>query len=136
MIIVMEPLRETICKNFNRLRKERAEALTDEEIADKVGVTRGMVAKWKKGAVPEPENIEELSKIFRVDPIEFYKSEENVMPVYGASSLRTYLVIPDEIMGLVAKLNGHEPEVWDGVKGVLEFALADQERKRLSAKSG
>ena len=65
--------------NMINLRKLRQ--LTQEEVADKIGVTRQSVAKWESGeTVPDLEKCRLLAELFGVslDDLAKYKAEENL----------------------------------------------------------
>ena len=58
------------------LRKKSG--LSQEELGEKIGVSRQAVSKWESGkAVPELENLKELSRIFGVSLSELLQLEEN-----------------------------------------------------------
>ncbi len=67
------------CENLIHMRKMRQ--MTQEEIAEKVGVTRQAVAKWEAGeTVPDLEKSRRLAEIFGVslDDLANYEPEENL----------------------------------------------------------
>ncbi len=66
-------------ENLIHMRKMRQ--MTQEEIAEKVGVTRQAVAKWEAGeTVPDLEKSRRLAEIFGVslDDLANYEPEENL----------------------------------------------------------
>ena len=66
-------------ENLIHMRKMRQ--MTQEEIAEKVGVTRQAVAKWEAGeTVPDLEKSRRLAEIFGVslDNLANYEPEENL----------------------------------------------------------
>ena len=75
----------------NRLAELRKEhGLSQEELADKLGVSRQAVSKWERGeASPDTDNLIELAKIYNI-------------------SL-------DELLGLSAKEGGKEPKDDEGI---------------------
>jgi transcriptional regulator with XRE-family HTH domain len=109
----------TVSKNFIRMADERPE-IKATEIASAAGVTRDMVYKWKKGEnIPDVDKIDDLAKLFKVDPIDFYKGAGNVMPFYGNTALRKYLVIPDNIVESLSSF-GTNHEIWELIEGLID----------------
>lgn len=54
-----------LCENLQRLRRQAG--LSQEALAEKLGVSRQAVSKWESGAaVPELEKLAELARIFQV----------------------------------------------------------------------
>lgn len=122
MIIAMESLRETICKNFNRILSEHPE-YGPSDIAEAAGVHRSMIYKWKDGEnLPEPEKMEALAKLFRIDVMEFYKTGAGVISIQPSRALKKYLVIPDEVVELACHLDAND-EVWEGIIEELKLRL-------------
>ncbi len=65
----------------NLLQMRKMKGLTQEEIAEKVGVTRQAVAKWEAGeTVPDLDKCKILAEIFEVslDDLANYEPEENL----------------------------------------------------------
>ncbi|SCY02244.1 looped-hinge helix DNA binding domain-containing protein, AbrB family [Lachnospiraceae bacterium XPB1003] len=65
--------------NLVQLRK--LQQMTQEDIADKLGVTRQSVAKWEAGeSIPDLDKCKQLAEIFGVslDDLANYESEENM----------------------------------------------------------
>lgn len=65
-------------ENLIQMRKMRR--MTQEEVAEKVGVTRQAVAKWESGeTVPDLEKCKTLAELFGVslDDLANYESEKN-----------------------------------------------------------
>ncbi len=65
--------------NLVQLRK--LNNMTQEDIAEKVGVTRQAVAKWEAGdTIPDLDKCRRLSEVFEVslDDLANYESEENM----------------------------------------------------------
>lgn len=62
----------------DNLKKLREEAnLTQEELAEKLFVSRSAVAKWEQGrGIPRNETIEEIAKVFNVSINTFYQQDE------------------------------------------------------------
>jgi transcriptional regulator with XRE-family HTH domain len=115
MIFLMDSMWKTVSKNFIRMAIERPE-IKATEIAVAAGVTRDMVYKWKKGEnIPDVDKIDLLAKLFRVEPIDFYRGSSNVTPFYGNASLRKYLVIPDKIVEMLCDF-GTESPVWKNIE--------------------
>ena len=75
------------------LRKENH--LTQEQLADTLGVSRQAVTKWEMGAgIPDIENLEALSKLFHVSIEELLSKEEEKEEKPEPFSSRTLLDIP------------------------------------------
>ena len=74
-------------ENLIQMRKMRQ--MTQEDLAEKVGVTRQSVAKWESGeSVPDLNKCKALAEVFGVslDDLANYESEENLglgMPPKG-----------------------------------------------------
>lgn len=120
MIIIMKPLREVLASNIERLIG--ASAYNVREIALKMNVSETTVHRWKAEKNPIPpdvENMERLAKLLDVDPADFYKSEANIVPMYGMSSLKKYMIIPDEVVELIYKSNP-DSDTWEAIKGFLD----------------
>lgn len=118
MIITMGSMRETICKNFNRLWGEHSD-MGATELAKEIGVHRSMIYKWSDGTnIPEPPNITALARVFKIDPAKFYEGAENVIPMYGNSSIRKAMVIPDDVIEGLYELAGDE-KIWEQVKAAI-----------------
>lgn len=67
------------------LRKESN--LTQEELADKLCVSRQAITKWESGeGLPDIDNLKEISKVFNVSIDELVKEEKNV----DASNINKY----------------------------------------------
>ena len=65
----------------NLLQMRRMKGFTQEEIAEKVGVTRQAVAKWEAGeTVPDLDKCKMLAEVFEVslDDLANYEPEENL----------------------------------------------------------
>lgn len=65
--------------NLVQLRK--LQQMTQEDIADKLGITRQSVAKWEAGeSIPDLDKCKQLAEIFGVslDDLANYESEENM----------------------------------------------------------
>ncbi len=65
----------------NLLQMRKMKGFTQEEIAEKVGVTRQAVAKWEAGeTVPDLDKCKMLAEIFEVslDNLANYEPEENL----------------------------------------------------------
>ena len=59
----------------------KLQQMTQEDIADKLGVTRQSVAKWEAGeSIPDLDKCKQLAEIFGVslDDLANYESEENM----------------------------------------------------------
>jgi len=64
-VIVMEAAR----KGLRALRRDAV--LTQQELADRIGVQQRMVSKWENGeAMPRPTNIRKLAEALAVEPRE------------------------------------------------------------------
>ena len=65
----------------NLLQMRKMKGFTQEEIAEKVGVTRQAVAKWESGeTVPDLDKCKMLAEVFAVslDDLANYEPEENL----------------------------------------------------------
>ena len=65
----------------NLLQMRKMKGFTQEEIAEKVGVTRQAVAKWEAGeTVPDLDKCKKLAEVFEVslDDLANYEPEENL----------------------------------------------------------
>lgn len=65
----------------NLLQMRKMKGFTQEEIAEKVGVTRQAVAKWESGeTVPDLDKCKMLAEVFEVslDDLANYEPEENL----------------------------------------------------------
>jgi transcriptional regulator with XRE-family HTH domain len=125
MIFLMDSMWETVSKNFIRMADERPE-IKATEIAAAAGVTRDMVYKWRKGEnIPDVDKIDDLAKLFRVDPIDFYKGAGNVMPFFGNTALRKYLVIPDDIVEDLSRFRS-DAGVWEEIRAAILLEKGEQ----------
>jgi transcriptional regulator with XRE-family HTH domain len=80
----METIRDLIGKNFNRL--VNASPLTNREIAKLVGVNEATFYRWQNNeSCPELPNIEKLAQVLNIDPLEFYKTEEQTKGFHNES---------------------------------------------------
>lgn len=71
-----------ISMNLTNLRKRAR--LTQEELAEKIGVTRQAIAKWEKGErTPDLEKCVALSRVFQVsmDDLISYDEENSLFPI-------------------------------------------------------
>lgn len=51
----------------------KSQGLTQQDLADKLGITRGLVCKWEKGVCyPSPTNIKQLAEIKPFDAEDMY----------------------------------------------------------------
>jgi repressor LexA len=79
-MVTLKGMRDTIVENFKpkrlaELRKKKG--LTQEDLAELLGVTRVTVARWETGKlVPSTSSILKLSKALGVSPSYFFESEE------------------------------------------------------------
>jgi transcriptional regulator with XRE-family HTH domain len=129
----VETIRVLICKNFNRLIE--ASEFNQKEIAKLVGVSEVTLHRWKRGEnTPDLENIEELAKVLKIDPLEFYKSEnERPSPrKLTIKSIGKYLeAIPDDIYE-EAQIFNEKDEVWDLVRAVFKNGKKNLNKKEHS----
>ena len=64
-------------EKLKKLRKE--EGLTQEQLAEKLNVSRQAITKWETGeGVPDIENIKQISNLFNVTIDELLKEEKNI----------------------------------------------------------
>ena len=93
-----------ICENLLTLRK--LHGLTQEQVAERIGVSRQAVAKWESGdTVPDVMNCAALARLYDVslDDLVNYDQEQNLLPIgpkgkyiFGAVTIgdRGQIVIP------------------------------------------
>ena len=65
----------------NLVQMRKLQQMTQEDIADKLGITRQSVAKWEAGeSIPDLDKCKQLAEIFGVslDDLANYESEENM----------------------------------------------------------
>ena len=83
-------------KNIVNLRKQRG--LTQEQLAEKLGVSRQTIVKWEKGeATPDSYNLIELSKFFNV------KVQDLILTEINFASLVTIPVV-EKVLEQVEKV--------------------------------
>ena len=78
----MNNSRDNIASNLRFLRSQKR--LTQEEVAERIGVTRQAVAKWERGeSLPDLLNCEALAELFDVslDNLVRYDSEQEGLPI-------------------------------------------------------
>ena len=71
-----------ISENLSTLRK--LHGLTQEQVAEKVGVSRQAVAKWENGdSIPDVINCVALAKLYNVtlDDLVNYEESQNLLPI-------------------------------------------------------
>ena len=71
-----------ICENLSTLRKKYG--FTQEQVAEKVGVSRQAVAKWESGdTVPDIMNCVSLARLYGVslDDLVNYEESQNLLPI-------------------------------------------------------
>ena len=74
--------KKNIAENLRYLRNKSC--LSQEEVAERVGVTRQAVAKWERGdSLPDIINCEELAGLFEVslNDLVRHDSEEEGVPI-------------------------------------------------------
>lgn len=82
MIIHMKEVNSMISMNLKNLRKRSR--FTQEDVAERIGVSRQAVAKWENGeSVPDINNCLALSKLYGVtlDDLVTYDSEDDVVGI-------------------------------------------------------
>ena len=80
---------KTIGEILHQLRSDRK--LSQQQLADRLFVDRSSISSWESGRrVPDMKQIQEISKIFEVDPLMFFPSEipENVILVDDEDMVR------------------------------------------------
>lgn len=136
MIITMKPLREILAGNIERVIT--ASHLSVKEIAASLKVSETTVHRWKaeKNSIPpDVANMEALAKLLNVDPVEFYKSPDNVVTLYGHAPLTNYMIIPDDIVEGLAHLHPRpEANVWTNIRVAIKEEQRAQEKKAASIK--
>jgi transcriptional regulator with XRE-family HTH domain len=133
MIIIMETLRDLVCKNFNRMLEQHLKdnpGLTISRFAKDLKFSEPTFYRWKNGeSVPEVANMEILARAFRVDPMEFYRQEGGpaVVNISPSRALKKYLVIPDSIVEELCHYDSTH-EVWDLIQGVIDGVKKAEEQ--------
>lgn len=126
----MENLRETVCKNFNRLID--LSDLSQKYIADKIGVTTATMQRWKKGEnPPDLDNIQALASLFNVDPSDFYKADIQIKPLVMpvSKTLQKMMKIPDEVYERASRID-IDDSIWEDA--IIPALVHAEERKRLA----
>ena len=78
------PLAESFGKNLSKLRKEHN--LTQHELAEKVGLSRGMITYYETLARnPTLDTVHRIAKFFEIEPEELIKEKDNA-PKQGPKS--------------------------------------------------
>lgn len=70
--------------NMNLIALRKQYGLTQEEVAERINVSRQAIAKWEKGdSIPDLSNCVALANLFQVslDDLVHYSEEENGMPI-------------------------------------------------------
>jgi len=79
-MVTLESMRDTTIENFKPKRLaelRRKKGLTQEDLAELLGVTRVTVARWETGKlVPSTSSILKLSKVLGVSPSYFFDEEK------------------------------------------------------------
>ena len=105
-------MKETMGQIIRRLRKERN--LTQEELAERLGVTYQAISKWENNmAVPDLDKLIKLSDIFEVSLDELVGREEferntNVLisqsPTVAPHKISAYVLLGVTILGAIITL--------------------------------
>lgn len=124
----METIRETICKNFNRLIE--SSDLNNKVLAQKAGVTEPTFYRWKRGeSTPELDNIEAMAKALGVDASEFYRTDAPIKKTFTMKEFKGFLGnIPDDIYEMAGEL-GSDHQVWEIVRGAYDHAINSKKEK-------
>ena len=115
----------------NLLQMRKMKGFTQEEIAEKVGVTRQAVAKWEAGeTVPDLDKCKMLAEIFEVslDNLANYEPEENLglgLPPKGKHLFGVVTVGDKGQVVIPAKARGDEGQGLAIMKSEKFLALAD-----------
>lgn len=130
MIIVMDSLKDILAKNIERLIEASGRSVRD--IASEIKVSDVSIHRWKSGAnPPDVVNMEALAKALNVDPMEFYKSESNIVPLYGNTALRKFLILPDDIVEDLSALSPDpSANVWENIRIAIEEERQYQQSKK------
>ena len=132
MIIFMESMRDTVCKNFKRIIE--ASPLSPADVAKAMKVHDSTVSRWKKGeTVPEVDHLDELAKILGVDVSEFYRREGNIATISPRTALRKYLVIPDDVIEDLSHFSEAD-DVWKNIRAAI-MVQKDEDQKKLLEKA-
>lgn len=131
----METIKEVISKNFTRLVE--GSTLSQKVIAKKVGVSETTIYRWKSGEnTPEPANIDKLSEVLGVSPLEFYKAEtEKTTREPVSIAIKKVLSVPDDIYEMAQRFDLSD-DVWEAVRGAMEDAIEEREEMAKSKKQG
>jgi transcriptional regulator with XRE-family HTH domain len=125
----MENMKDLVCNNFNRLY-EASEFKTYRSLALALKINENTIQRWvKKVSYPELPNIERLAEVFKVHPLEFYKSNEEIsrsLPV--SKTLQKMMAIPDEIYELAGQM-GPNKEFWSEVGGAMRAQIGLNEKR-------
>ena len=105
-----------IADRIQYLRKQKG--YSQEELADKVGVSRQAVTKWETGAgIPDIENMISISNLFNISIDELICNERTSLKTseYLFESITEYDI--DKIKSYDMKFGGAEKFVLSGYKG-------------------
>ncbi len=86
-------------EKISQIRKEKG--LSQEELAEKVGVSRQAVAKWEAGlSYPDVENLIALSSLFQVSIDSMLRADEEGCSSYEPTKKR---ILSDEMVAFLCK---------------------------------
>ncbi|WP_028983278.1 helix-turn-helix domain-containing protein [Sporolactobacillus terrae] len=113
----------------DRIKKIRKDNhLTQSEFGKKLHVSPQVVSNWERAyTIPGGTDLENIAKIFSVNPIEFNTVNESETPYYSLNK-KDEKDIAKDMENLVSELNGDSALAFDGEP-------MDEETKRLVAQA-
>lgn len=90
------------------LSKRKQNGMSQEELGNKIGVTRQTISNWELGETsPNVEQLKILSKVLKIDFNEIFNNRGNTLPVVKKYKIDTIilLIIAIIIIGLVFLIN-------------------------------
>ena len=112
------------CDKLQKIRKENN--ITQEQLADKLNVSRQAVSKWESGsAYPDTEKLIQISKLFKVSLDELINDNANVNKVVFKKKFN-FMETFDLIFETIRKVWNmfFAMKFWEKVKFILEMAFA------------
>jgi transcriptional regulator with XRE-family HTH domain len=124
----MENMKELVCNNFTRLF-EQSDFKTYRALAQAVKINENTIQRWvNKKSYPELPNIEKLAEVFRVSPLEFYKTKvEPVNVLSFKKAIGRMLLVPEEVYELGSEM---DEESWDIIIKMMKGRLSIIEAKK------
>ena len=73
--------------------------MTQEDLAEKVGVTRGAIAQWEGGGlIPKQERMKKLARALRTSHGKLFRMAGYALGRYSAGQVRIPVVLPEAIL--------------------------------------